>query len=427
VRGFVHASYAVEASVKAQLWNSRSNAYMLDIRSQMSKDIRMDRKIKLVLIALFLLFYVSPSFPQAVPPQIDTQSAPRPRVIVFVHGLHGSRESWRAANRAYWPDLIRTDTRFAYSDVDVAEYPTPASNGKMSSVQLADILWTRLKQDHVWDHREVVFIAHSLGGLLVEEMLLRHPVDAARVKFIVSYGTPHEGSSLARIASIYDRDPLLNDLSDASDNAFLTQLENDWRGQNSVNGIHRFCAYETEDTTPDNAFGRYLKTRARVVSFFSATYGCDVTTPPQAIHADHVNMIRPADRKASAYDFFYRVYRDNPVLDDQVVTRYNVIGGFAAGCDRSNANPDLQVPIALDGAMHERVLAATASWIDAVNLRDVNPNPPVVTRIDPNGVAHVEYGFSGPGRKLFLCGTAHASLKVEFSIDRQAPIREPQN
>jgi hypothetical protein len=274
----------------------------------------------------------------------------------------------------------------------------------------------------------VVFIAHSLGGILVEEMLLRHPVEAAKVKFIVSYGTPHEGSQIARIASIYDKDPLLNDLSDATDNTFLTQLENNWRGHDSVNGIHRFCAYESEDTMPDNGFGRYLKTHARVVSFFSATYGCDVTTPPQEIHADHVSMVRPLNRKSAAYDFFYRVYRDNPILDEQVVTRDNVIGGFEAACDRSNANPDLQIPIALDPAMHEKVVAATASWINAVDLRDVNPNPPVVTKIDPDGVAHVQYAFSGPGRKLLLChGTAHASLKVEFSIDRQVPVREPQN
>jgi pimeloyl-ACP methyl ester carboxylesterase len=385
-------------------------------------------KNKFVAAALLLPLHASLLFPQAVAQPDPAQQVPRARVIVFVHGLHGSRESWRAANGAYWPDLVRTDPRFAYSDVEVAEYPTPASNGKMSSVQLADILWTRLNQDHVWEHREVVFIAHSLGGILVEEMLLRHPKEAVRVKFIVSYGTPHEGSSLARIASIYDKDPLLNDLSDASDNAFLTQLENDWRGQNSVNGIHRFCAYETEDTSPDNAFGRYLKTRARVVSFFSATYGCDVTTPPQAIHADHVNLIRPADRKSSAYDFFYRVYRDNPILDEQVVPRDNVIAGFEAGCDKSNANADLQVPIWLDSTMHERVVAAKASWINAADLRDVNPDPPVVTKIDADGVAHVHYGFSGPGKKLFVChGTARASLKVEFSIDRQVPVREPGN
>jgi len=381
-----------------------------------------------VLVAVFLLLHTSASFAQAATQQNDTQPVPRARVIVFVHGLHGSRESWRASNGAFWPDMVRTDPRFAYSDVEVAEYPTPASNGRMSSVQLADILWTRLKQDHVWEHREVVFIAHSLGGILVEEMLLRHPADAARVRFIVSYGTPHEGSPIARIASIYDRDPLLNDLSDASNNAFLTQLENNWRGHDSVNGIHRFCAYESEDTTPENGFGRYLKTHARVVSYFSATYGCDVTTPPQEIRADHLHMVRPLDRTSSAYDFFYRVYRDNPILEERLVTRENVIAGLEAGCDRSNGNPDLQVPIALDSAMHEKAVAATAFFINAVDLRNVNPDPPIVTRIDPDGVAHVNYSFSGPGKKLFVClGTAHASLKIQFSIDQQVPIREPQN
>ncbi len=385
----------------------------------------MDFKINWLLVIVSTLFYVSAAYGQAAG---SPSSSPRARVIVFVHGLHGSRESWRAANGAYWPDMLRTDPRFAYSDVDVAEYPTPASHGKMSSAQLSDILWTRLKQDHVWEHREVVFIAHSLGGILVEEMLLRHPVDAARVRFIVSYGTPHEGSSIARMASIYDNDPLLNDLSDASDNTLLTQLENNWRGHDSVNGIHRFCAYESEDTIPENKFGRYLKAHARVVSYFSATYGCDVTTPPQAIQVDHLHMVRPTDRSSSAYDFFYRVYRANPILEPKLVSRENVIAGLGAGCDQSTGNPDLQVPIALDSAMHERVIAATASLIDTADLHHVDPNPPAVTKIDPDGVAHVHYGFSGPGKKLFVClGSARASLKVQFSIEQQVAVREPQN
>ena len=386
---------------------------------------RSDLKIKLLPLLLATLFYASTALAQASP---LPAAAPRPRVIVFVHGLHGSRESWRAANGAYWPDMVRTDPRFAYSDVDVAEYPTPASHGTMSSAQLSDILWTRLRQDHVWDHRDVVFIAHSLGGILVEEMLLRHPAEAAHVRFIVSYGTPHEGSSMARMASIYDHDPLLNDLSDASDNTLLTQLENNWRSRESVNSIHRFCAFESVDTTPENSFGRYLKAHARVVSYFSATYGCDVTTPPQEIQADHLHMVRPTDRSSSAYDFFYRVYRANPILEPRTVTRENVIKGLGASCDQSTGNPDLQVPIALNSTMHERVVAATASLIDASDLHNVNPNPPAVTKIDPEGIAHVQYGFSGPDKKLFIClGSARASLKVEFSIEQQVPLREPQN
>ena len=353
-------------------------------------------------------------------------ASPHPRAIVFVHGIHGDRNSFRAANGAFWPDLIRTDPRFAYSDVEVAEYPSPASNGKMSSVQLADILWNRLKQDHVWEHAEVVFLAHSLGGILVEEMLLRHPADAARVRFIVSYGTPHEGSTVARIASLYDRDPLLNDLSDATSNSFLTQLEHNWRGHDTVNGIHRFCAYESQDTVDDEGLARYIKPHTRVVSYFSATYGCDVTTPPQEIEADHVHMVRPLDRNSAAYDFFRRVYRDNPILVAESVTRESIVGGLKAGCNEFSQNADLQVPIALDPAFHERVLSATAALVDMVDVHEINPNPPVVTRVEPNGLAHVNYSFRGPGKKLLVClGTARASLKVEFMVSREVPLREP--
>jgi pimeloyl-ACP methyl ester carboxylesterase len=366
--------------------------------------------------------------PQSAPQQARPQSPLHPRVIVFVHGLHGDRDSWRAANGAYWPDLVKTDTHFAYSDVVVAEYPSPSSNGKMSSVQLADTLWNHLRQDHVWEHREVVFLAHSLGGILVEEMLLRHPSDAARVRFVVSYGTPHEGSAVARVASLYDKDPLLNDLSDAADNAFLSHLENRWRSSASVNGIHRFCAYEGQDTVAEDGFIRYLKPHTRVVGYFSATYGCDVTTPPQEIPADHIRMIKPLNRNSPAYDFFRRVYRDNPILEDEIVLRDNIIRGLQASCNQTSADADLQVPIALDSTLHERVISATASLIDTVDLHDVFPNPPVVTKVDPNGVAHVNYSFRGPGKKLMVCLTsAHASLKVQFSIARQDPVREPEN
>jgi len=376
--------------------------------------------------SLFLLLLFC--FASLASPAAHAQLPLRPRVIVFVHGLHGDRNSFRAPNGAYWPDLVRTDPHFAFSDVVIAEYPTPDSNGTSTSTQLAEFLFNSLKKQHVWEHSEVVFLAHSLGGILVEEMLLKHPAEAARVRFIVSYGTPHEGSTIARIASLYDRDPLLNDLSDTADNAFLTNLEDKWRGNPAINAIHRFCAYETQDTMPESGLGRYFKARARVVSYFSATYGCDVTTPPQAINADHLNLVRPAGRDTDAYLYFLRAYRNNPVLEARAETRTTITDGFKATCDQTNANTDLLVPIALNASLNEKLISATASWINTADMRDVYPNPPLVTHVDPNGVAHVQYSFTGPTKKLYVClSTAHASLRVDFNILSQVPQREPGN
>lgn len=344
----------------------------------------------------------------------------KPRVIVFVHGIHGSRDSWRAPNGAYWPQLIQTDPHFQKSDVVVAEYPTPSRRGQLSTEQLSQMLWQRLNAQRVWEHTEIVFIAHSLGGILTEEMLLDHPADAARVRFIVSYATPHEGSFVANLAKIYDSDPLLTDLRDSNDNSFLMDLEQRWRSTLAVTRIHRYCAFEGMDTVAGAGIGRYLGAHARVVSYYSATYGCDTDTPPQRILANHIDIVRPSSRLADAYTFFATVYRNNPIIDLVETVRDNKISGLSVDCNRTNSADDLQVPIALDPSLHEQLLSAEAELVDTDKIRDISA--PVVNKIDPGGIAHISYSFSGKGRGLFLgCPVGHAALLVHFRIRSEVP------
>lgn len=345
----------------------------------------------------------------------------KPRVIVFVHGLHGDRDTWRAPNEAYWPNMLRVDPRFARSDVFVAEYPTPSSSGQYSTTQLAQRLWQQLRENRVWDHREVVFIAHSLGGLITEEMLLNHPEDAAKTRFIVSYATPHEGSFVASLAKIYDSDPLLTDLSDSNDNGFLINLEQQWRSSPMTARIHRYCAYEGLDTSSGAGIGRYLHAHTRVVSYYSATYGCDTDTPPQKIMADHINIVKPANRNADAYTFFARVYHANPIIDVVESVRDNSATGLFVNCNKANIGTDLQVPIALNASLHEQVEGAVAELVDQDKIRDVTQ--PIVFKIDPNGIAHISYSFRGIGRGLgvFGCPTGHATMLVHFKIRSEVP------
>lgn len=347
----------------------------------------------------------------------------KPRVIVFVHGLHGSRETWRAANGAYWPQLVQTDPHFRNSDVVVAEYPTPSVRGQLSTVQLSEILWQNLKRQRVWEHQDVVFIAHSLGGLITEEMLLNHPADAARVPFIVSYATPHQGSFIASLAKIYDSDPLLSDLRDGNDNSFLMNLEQKWRSTPSAAAIHRYCAFEALDTPAGAGIGRYLRAHTRVVSYYSATYGCDVDTPPQKINANHIDIVKPAGRSADAYTFFAMVYRKNPVLSLVDSVRDSTPLNIDVDCNRTISADDLQVPVALNPALHEQLLSAQAELVNTAKIRDVSP--PVVTRIDPVGIAHIAYSLRGQGRGLLMgCPAGHASLLVHFHIRSRMPLNE---
>jgi len=347
----------------------------------------------------------------------------KPRVIVFVHGIHEDHEAWRAPNGAYWPQLIQTDPHLQQSDVVVAEYPTPSRHGQYSTQQLSQILWQGLKRQKVWDHREVVFIAHSLGGILTEEMLINHPADAARVRFVVSYATPHQGSFVANLAKIYDSDPLLTDLRDSNDNSFLMDLEETWRSTATVSRIHRYCAYEALDTSAGEGVGRYLRAHTRVVSYYSATYGCDVDTAPKKIVADHINIVRPADRSADAYTFFARVYHSNPIINVVESVRDRKLPDLDVDCNKKNSAEDLQVPIALDLSLHEQLISAEAELVDGDKIRDVSG--PVVEKVDPGGIAHIAFAFKGKGRSLLLgCPDGHASILVHFHIRGEAPVPE---
>jgi pimeloyl-ACP methyl ester carboxylesterase len=374
------------------------------------------RRAVAVFWALILIYVAVGSFPA------QAQDL-KPRVIVFVHGIHSDHETWRAPNGAYWPQLIQTDPHFQQSDVVVAEYPTPSRHGQYSTEQLSQILWQGLKKQNVWDHREVVFIAHSLGGLLTEEMLINHPADAARVRFVVSYSTPHQGSFVANLAKIYDSDPLLTDLRDGNDNSFLMDLEDKWRSTATVSRIHRYCAYEALDTSAGEGVGHYLRAHTRVVSYYSATYGCDVDTAPKKIVADHIDIVRPADRSSDAYTFFARVYHSNPVINVVESVRDNKVSGFNVDCNRTSSADDLEVPIALDPALHEQLISAQAELVDVDKVRDVSG--PVVMKIDPGGIVHIAYTFKGKGRSLLLgCPDGHASILVHFHIRGEVPVPE---
>ena len=81
----------------------------------------------------------------------------------------------------------------------------------------------------------------------------------------------------------------------------------------------------------------------------------------------------------------------------------------------------LQVPIALDPALHEQLVSAEAELVAENNVRDVSP--PVVKKIDPNGIAHIAYAFKGKGRNLLLgCPDGHASILVHFHIRGEVPV-----
>ena len=134
--------------------------------------------------------------------------------IVFIHGLTGNAyNTWvHEETGIHWPsELLRQDlpdTRilsFGY-DADIVNFWNPASNSRLSSHAenlVGDLVRERERTET--ETRKILFVAHSLGGL-VTEYALGHSRNTAERHLrqierctagIVFLGVPHHGSDLA--------------------------------------------------------------------------------------------------------------------------------------------------------------------------------------------------------------------------------------
>jgi hypothetical protein len=73
----------------------------------------------------------------------------------------------------------------AFKDADMIEegYPTPYVGNRTDVDTIAATLAKSLKPVFA-DHNEVIFICHSLGGLIIKQMLLDNPQYAEKTPFI---------------------------------------------------------------------------------------------------------------------------------------------------------------------------------------------------------------------------------------------------
>jgi pimeloyl-ACP methyl ester carboxylesterase len=220
------------------------------------------------------------------------------RVVVFVHGFFGdASDTWTCPKGVFWPSLLLRDTAFDDSDVYVAAYN---SGDNVTIDEVVSSLNDRLEHDKVFEHREVVFVAHSLGGLVVRKLLLTHREYAQHVRFIYFFSTPGTGSQIARLGSIFAPNPLLREMSSGDSNDYLLSLEFEWKAA-KFQSIRLYCAYEKKPTKG-----------VIVVDRLSATRDCGDQTPIP-INEDHIGIVKPCSPEDDSYIALKNAVRENPI------------------------------------------------------------------------------------------------------------------
>jgi tetratricopeptide (TPR) repeat protein len=227
--------------------------------------------------------------------------------VVYVHGLGGHvYGTWRrtADESTFWPLWLAQDIEGL--NVFSLAYDAPASNWLGTAMPLQDravnILEILLSEPGLRTG-PVIFICHSLGGLIVKKIILnlqqqasRRPEAAdllERVTEIVFAATPHTGSahatwldrlrflawpsSVARV--LVANDPSLRDI-----NVAYRGLADDRR-----NTLRHRIFYETRTTAA-----------GEIVDEASADPGLP-GDPPVPIDADHINIVKPENRFSLLY------------------------------------------------------------------------------------------------------------------------------
>ena len=248
----------------------------------------------------------------------NTRNAARQADIVFVHGLGGgSHSTWRYGQEGrpdhfFWPEELGKDLPDCgiWTLGHASGLSHWFSDEGMALEDLANNFALKLTNKG-FGERPIIFITHSMGGLVVKELITAATAlggeDWARVvkavRGIVFLGTPHHGSHMATVADGFA--VLLRTQEHLKQMRFAAK---------ALDQLHkRFMKWQAETKCPVEA---YVETRGIARSGWfglkrllpSALVVPDISGDPNLpgcdchrIGADHIELVKPNGREHDVY------------------------------------------------------------------------------------------------------------------------------
>ncbi|XP_067845259.1 protein SERAC1 isoform X2 [Heptranchias perlo] len=260
-------------------------------------------------------------------PQYRT-SQPIKADVLFIHGLLGAAfKTWRQKDRSdaedkeanyteCWPktwlaaDCPSLRILSVEYDTHLSDWKSkcPVENERKSLAYRSRELLTKLKAAGVGD-RPVVWVAHSMGGLLVKKMLLDASEDpemrsvVQNTQGIVFYSVPHCGSRLAEysVSARFLLFPSVEVKELSKDSPALRELNNN------------FTKLVREQEVNILSFGEMLPTnigsmiKLHVVPLNSADLGIGDFIP---LEVNHLNICKPRSRDSYLYQQSLKFIKD---------------------------------------------------------------------------------------------------------------------
>ncbi len=228
---------------------------------------------------------VSPALaPNATDPRWMLQhNPPAQAALVFVHGVFGDTVgTWTHASGTSFFDLVKANAQVG-PKVDILAFGYTSNMftaGSLDIQEAANKLHARLQFHGVLDYPAIVFVTHSMGGLVVLRELLTHRDLLPKVPGVVMFATPQEGSQISVIAKAVANNQALEQMLPADRNGYLRVMNDEWNALPAHLRPQVRCAYEKRPTHG-----------VMVVPWASATRFCQGTAV--AVDADHLSIVKP--------------------------------------------------------------------------------------------------------------------------------------
>jgi pimeloyl-ACP methyl ester carboxylesterase len=242
----------------------------------------------LAVLALFLIGAFDSAMANEPASKYIRHSTAADTVIVF-DGIMGDGISTWTNKNMFWPTMLTADHTFDGSDIFVYSYPTGLW-ATLTIDELAENMRAVLTYNGVSNYQKVVFLSHSMGGLVTRAYLLKNRDVAERTLFAYFFSTPTTGSQIASIAQYLANNPQFSKMRSLNADDYLADLLRQWLAADFQ--FPSYCAYEKRPT-----YGISL-----VVEMSSAAALC--TKPLDPIDADHIDIVKPASQNSASYIAF---------------------------------------------------------------------------------------------------------------------------
>jgi WD40 repeat protein len=162
----------------------------------------------------------------------------------------------------------------------------------LSISNVADQLGLLLQGQKYTGYERIIFIAHSMGGLVVRNMLLKNRDLAQKVPLIMFLATPSAGSWIANYAVAFGLGGRqIRALRTLESSNFLEDQDSQWRNWGAASDISSFCAFEKQPTV-----GVLVVTQASAQSL--------CTGPTLPVASDHSGIAKPDSPQHIVYETF---------------------------------------------------------------------------------------------------------------------------